>query len=713
MANYGCTLRDAGSLPSAPTANYPATYANTLNRYTSVYSSFNNQSRATAYCGVSRPDSARVYARYEIAGRDGVLSTITGIALDQSGFAGGYVSRGLTTYMGLSKWDQGAYEGAVTVPVANFILPSDVTSITMEPRIDHSSGLLYIVREVRFTASGMYGFVLYRMSTYDPEQTYQPDYIYDIGSSAAPGIPIFMKILGQSNATFIYNYPGQGAVYAHYNNGTTVRKWIRFPITGHGVYFQLCTLFNSDGTYLYFQHYQTYQSATNPTHWYFVRVPVSVIPATAPSTTTLDIDDCDIAIHPAPPDVTARSIATVMMPYNGGVYIGKKGDTNTTSTTTIPIQYLSFATMPPEPPEPPEPSDDPYQEEGGISDYGGGGAGIDMTESDDIDFPTPPSNLIADCGLISFYNPSKQEIIDLADQIMSQSIAGAIKNIFTDPLEGIVSLALFNGSPPLSGSRGEIKVGLIGTGVTANLLSSSYMTLDCGSITVGDKTKGNALDFSPYTTAQLYLPYIGFASVSPDDFMYGTVHIKYNIDLLSGSCVAMVRIQKDGKNDLLYTYSGNVLTSIPLSGKNYKEIIKATATITAAVAVGGVAGGIATGAATGALSSAAKAGFVEYMDQFESAGVSAATKPSITRSGRLDMSIGAMSPKKPYLVFSRPAQSLPEKFKSYRGYPSNVTTKLSDLVGYTEVQDVHLTGIPATTEELDLIMEHLKGGIII
>lgn len=391
----------------------------------------------------------------------------------------------------------------------------------------------------------------------------------------------------------------------------------------------------------------------------------------------------------------------------GTVYLINYRDNNTEAWG------ITELTLGPTDPAPPEPSDDPYQEEGGISDYGGGGGGVDMTESDNINFPTPPSNLIADCGLISFYNPTKQEIINLADQIMSQSIAGAIKNIFTDPLEGIVSLALFNGSPPLSGSRGEIKVGLIGTGVTANLLSSSYMTLDCGSITVGDKTKGNALDFSPYTTAQLYLPFIGFASVSPDDFMYSTVHIKYNIDLLSGSCVAMVRIQKDGKNDLLYTYSGNVLTSIPLNGKNYKEIIKATATITAAVAVGGVAGGIATGAATGALSSAAKAGFVESMEQFQTAGVSAATKPSITRSGRLDMSIGAMSPKKPYLVFSRPAQSLPEKFKSYRGYPSNVTTKLSELVGYTEVQDVHLTGIPATTEELDLILEHLKGGIII
>lgn len=343
-------------------------------------------------------------------------------------------------------------------------------------------------------------------------------------------------------------------------------------------------------------------------------------------------------------------------------------------------------------PTPPEPSDDPYQEEGGISEYGGGGGGVDMDESDDVGFPTLPQNLIADCGLVSFYNPTKQEIMDLADQILSQSIGGAIKNFFTDPLDGIVSLSLANVTPPLSGTRGEIKVGLIGTGVTANLLSSSYMELDCGTIQVGDKTKGNALDFTPYTKAELYLPFIGTVSVSPDDFMYSSVNIKYNIDLLSGTCVANVRIAKDGKNDVLYSLDGNVLSQVPLSGKSYAELIKALSSLGAALVLGGSAGAAVAGVAGATLTN---------------------SKPAIARSGRMTLATGVLSPKKPYLIFSRPKQSLPEKFKSYKGYPSNVTTKLSEIIGFTQVKEIHIEGIPATSEELTMIEDQLKEGVII
>lgn len=370
----------------------------------------------------------------------------------------------------------------------------------------------------------------------------------------------------------------------------------------------------------------------------------------------------------------------------GTVYLIIRGSENDTSWGITEL-YLG-----PTDPAPPEPSDDPYQEEGGISDYGGGGGGVDMDTSDNVDFPTIPQNLISDCGLVSFYNPTKSEITQLADQILSQSIGGAIKNFFTDPLDGIVSLSLANVTPPLSGTRGEIKVGLIGTGVTANLLSSSYMELDCGTIQVGDKTKGNALDFTPYTKAELYLPFIGTVSVSPDDFMYSSVNIKYNIDLMSGTCVANVRIAKDGKNDILYSLDGNVLSQVPLSGKSYAELIKALASIGTALALGGSSGAAVAGVAGATLTN---------------------SKPAIARSGRMSLATGALSPKKPYLIFSRPKQSLPEKFKSYKGYPSNVTTKLSEIIGFTQVKEIHLEGIAATSEELTMIEDLLKEGVII
>jgi hypothetical protein len=38
---------------------------------------------------------------------------------------------------------------------------------------------------------------------------------------------------------------------------------------------------------------------------------------------------------------------------------------------------------------------------------------------------------------------------------------------------------------------------------------------------------------------------------------------------------------------------------------------------------------------------------------------------------------------------------------------------LDNLKGYTVVEDIHLTGIPATQPELNEIMQLLKGGVIL
>ena len=85
----------------------------------------------------------------------------------------------------------------------------------------------------------------------------------------------------------------------------------------------------------------------------------------------------------------------------------------------------------------------------------------------------------------------------------------------------------------------------------------------------------------------------------------------------------------------------------------------------------------------------------------------------ISRSGDLSGAVGLLDDFLPYLIIHRPIQSLAENFKSFKGYPSNITATLSSLKGYTEVEYIHLKNIKATDAEIEEIEALLKEGVII
>lgn len=64
-----------------------------------------------------------------------------------------------------------------------------------------------------------------------------------------------------------------------------------------------------------------------------------------------------------------------------------------------------------------------------------------------------------------------------------------------------------------------------------------------------------------------------------------------------------------------------------------------------------------------------------------------------------------------YLIIEYPNQSLAKNYKHFVGYPSNMYAKLSDLSGYTEVEQVIASGIWGTDDELAELIEALKGGV--
>lgn len=346
--------------------------------------------------------------------------------------------------------------------------------------------------------------------------------------------------------------------------------------------------------------------------------------------------------------------------------------------------------------DPEDPDKDPF-EEGGFSTVGGGMGHWDM-DSDMIDIPDLPVIGAQSSNLLTLYSPTSQQLGALNNYLWSDfwEIA-SFKKIVANPMDCIVSLLILPCTVPTSGTR-EIKVGSLSTGVTSNNASNQFIKVNCGNISVKEFS-GSYLDYSPYTKAEIYLPYIGTKSINVDDIMDRVVNVTYHIDILTGSCLAFV----SANGTVLYTFEGNCATALPLTSTDYSNLYKNL--LTSVASGGALASGIATGNAGAIIGGAIGAGL-------STANSVASMKPTIQRGGNVGGSSGLMGIQTPFITFNRPKQCLPESQNKFSGYPSFITVNLSSLKGYNEIYSIHLENISATDTEKRELESLLQGGVI-
>ena len=337
----------------------------------------------------------------------------------------------------------------------------------------------------------------------------------------------------------------------------------------------------------------------------------------------------------------------------------------------------------------PDPTD-PYTE-GGNTDVSEMTGDFDDT-SDPIDFPSLPSIGATDTGLITLYNPSLQEVKDLATYMWTNPAfdISAWKKIFADPIDAILGLSIVPVAVPDGGVR-PIAVGNILTDVNMNVAAQQYIELQCGALNVNEFWS-SYLDYEPYTKAEIYLPYCGIHQLSVDDIMNKTIEVRYHIDILTGSCCAYVKCG----DSVLYQFIGQCSSSIPIASGDFSEIVSSA--LNAALAVGSLA---ATGGAS-----------APFAVPEISANAVNILKEKIQKSGSLSGTGGMLAVQKPYLILTRPRQAVPANQNHYTGYPSFITENLSELSGYTEIEQIHLENVPATDSELNEIVSLLESGVI-
>lgn len=293
-------------------------------------------------------------------------------------------------------------------------------------------------------------------------------------------------------------------------------------------------------------------------------------------------------------------------------------------------------------------------------------------------------------SLWAVYHPSQAQLNAFGAWLWSSDFVDQLKRLFNDPMQAIIGVHKVFAPIPTGGSQ-TIKCGYLDSGVSSPIVSSQYTEVNCGTVNCREYF-GNVFDYDPHTKVSIYLPFIGVVPLKVSEVMRASITVTYGVDVITGACLAKVKVDRDGGGAILYSYGGSCACHYPISSGSYAGIISGI--VTSAI---GIAGGIATGNPLAAIGGAM-------------AGLQQA-HTDVQRSGGFTGCAGAMGPKKPYLIIDRPQTRLANDFELYQGKPSNSTQFIGDCDGFVRATEVHFSAPGVFDEEAREVESLLKAGV--
>ena len=343
-------------------------------------------------------------------------------------------------------------------------------------------------------------------------------------------------------------------------------------------------------------------------------------------------------------------------------------------------------------------------------------------------------------GLIHVYNPTPGEFVGFGNWLWVTYADATIDKIWNNPFDGIIGAHELYATPQTDG-RDNIRSGFLVCPVTSDLVRQRYTEIDCGTVIVPE-FYGNYFDYSPYSQAYIYLPFIGINEVSIDDIVGHAVNIRYRVDAYNGSCIAMIYVAKSGYRNLCYQFGGNCAVEVPLAGGSQAAIkagmlqaeaysraaiqsaqIQKTASIGSGI-LGGAAGssfagplagiiGALAGGTSGYIQGSANVAAAKLQGQAMQEAARYANKSSVQHSGQFGASHGAMGLKNPFIMIRNPIQVKVVNYNNDYGFPAHKRVIIGGCTGYLRVREVNVISAHATNEEKRAIEEELKAGVYV
>ena len=174
--------------------------------------------------------------------------------------------------------------------------------------------------------------------------------------------------------------------------------------------------------------------------------------------------------------------------------------------------------------------------------------------------PVDPTSELA---FVNVYNPTQKQLVDAANALFMNFSTGQI----VDTSKYIV--AIHKVFVPVSTDEAfqPIKFGSYNTQVNSKVVNQRLAHVSCGKVTVPE-LHHNALDYSPYTTVRIWLPFLGFFDLSIDELSNKEVELTYTIDLVNGKALAEIS-NDDG---VIYRFVGTAYQREPYHTESLNNV---------------------------------------------------------------------------------------------------------------------------------------------
>lgn len=341
--------------------------------------------------------------------------------------------------------------------------------------------------------------------------------------------------------------------------------------------------------------------------------------------------------------------------------------------------------------------------------------------------PGTPMAFAQNVGLITVYHPTPAQLYAFESWLWVTLANADINTVWNNPFDGVITLFELYCTPTDVGSR-TIHSGFLDSGINSAIISR-YTEINCGTYAIPEYY-GNYLDYSPYSKAHVYLPFIGVQELNVDDIVGHAVNITYRIDEYNGSCIAMITVAKTTEvngetveySNTMYQFSGNCAVELPISGGSQAQIkaglmmanaYQTAANISAGANLLGGLGSLLMGNVGGAISGIGQAASSYAYGQANALSNMLSGKSTVQKSGQFGSSYGAMGIKTPFITITRPKQIQVPNYNELYGYPAHKMVTVGACTGFLRCREVHVISPTASDEEKALIENLMKSGVYV
>lgn len=351
--------------------------------------------------------------------------------------------------------------------------------------------------------------------------------------------------------------------------------------------------------------------------------------------------------------------------------------------------------------------------------------------------PAGKINIGATNGFVTYYALTSSQIRAIGKSLWGSSTPSEIlKNFFfinngdtnyelsyAEVLDYFISLKYFPfnivayADTQSTGEQG-IRIGtgatLIDAGavITTSVLTNPLAVLDGGTCTVPAYYK-SFMDNEPVAVASLYVPFCGTTEVLLSAITDKPLTLIYYVDMVTGCCVALIQATSlDGVYPIA-EMTGVMGFDMMLTGNNHNQQLSSIVSSLKHTALGSL-GSIAS-AVGGAFTKNGRqviSGLANASTNVASAAIdmpqTAALHPMT--SGTSSSLASLASYHTAFIQVKRKNSITPSNFGTTIGYIANQTSTIGSLRGFTQCVNPDLTGIAATTQEIEMIRDILTSG---